>query len=134
MFTASISRFAFGLRQVRHRLSRAVLLAMLVGSGMVQAADPQEAARQRPLDLSLPGAAVSKPCDAATPGERCVDRKAYGTGYEARRFGTSRDNAASAAGQASSASIGTSASDLRGAAARPAGSGNRGGAGRHGRR
>ncbi len=134
MVIASFSRRAVSQWEGRYWFARAALLAVLAGNGAVHAADAQEAAAQRPLDLSLSRGVRSRPCALTTPGERCVDRQAYGIGYEARRLGASRDDAASAAGQSNSASIGASATDQRGAADRPVGGGNRRGSGRYGRR
>lgn len=132
MVAAPFNRFAPSARRVRQRLSRAVLLVMLVGNGMAQAAETQEAAAQRPLDLSLPRATLDKPCERTAPGERCVDRKAYGAGYEARRANDRRGSVNAAAEQASSASTGRASA---GAAAAPTGpTAPAGGSGRHGRR
>lgn len=120
------------------RLSRCVLAALLIGVGAAHAADTQETAVERALDLSLPRDVAAKAVPLKKPGDGRIDSKPYGSGYEARRLNATRE-AGSATESASGASSGTDGAGLRGAAtgstARAVGGSYRsGGTGGRGRR
>lgn len=122
---------------MRIRVAQAGLFALLAAANTTHAGEAPATTVKRPLDLTLPRYALVEPDAAKAPSNGRKGNKPYGSGFEARRLDTGKDNAASPAGQASGASTGASASGLRGAAAGPgtgAGGGNRSGAGRHGRR
>ncbi|MDP1899988.1 MAG: hypothetical protein Q8K96_05995 [Rubrivivax sp.] len=128
---------------MRRRVAQAVMVAGLAGLGLAHAAEAPAAApvaAERPLDLSLPRDTLGKPDAGKEPAEGCTDTKPYGSGYEARCLGATKDKdkAAATAGQASSASSRAGSPVWRGAPAGPGtaagGMGNRGGAGQRGRR
>lgn len=138
MHTEPSNRLATKPWSKRTRLSCCVLAALLVGAGAAHAADTQETAVERPLDLSLPRDMPAKAGPLKKPGDGRIDSKPYGSGYEARRLNATRE-ASSATEPASAALSGTDGAGLRGAAtgstARAVGGGPRGGgAGGRGRR
>ncbi len=116
------------------RYAQAVLAALLIAAGAAHAGDAPTTTVERPLDLSLARDAHARPDAPKAPGDGRIDTKPYGSGYEARGLSASKDNAATAARQASGVSIGAGASGLRGAPAGAGSGGNRSSAGRHGRR
>lgn len=121
------------------RLSRSVLAALLIGAGAAYAADTQETAVERPLDLSLPRDMPAKAGPIKKPGDGRIDSKPYGSGYEARRLNATRESATSATESAGGTSSGTDGAALRAAAtgstARAVGGSHRsGGTGGRGRR
>ncbi|MDP1647616.1 MAG: hypothetical protein Q8M01_05365 [Rubrivivax sp.] len=139
MHTEPSNRLATRPLSARTRLLRSVLAALLLGAGAAHAADTQETAVERPLDLSLPRDMPAKAGPIKKPGDGRIDSKPYGSGYEARRLNATRNSAASAAEPDSAGSSGAASAGLRGAAtgsaARAARGGHRsGGTGGRGRR
>jgi len=142
MHIKPFNRLATKPVSARTRLLRSTVAALVLAAGAAQAADGQETSVERPLDLSLPRDMPAKVGPLNKPGDGSMDRKPYGSGYEARVLNANSDSAASAARPASAASFGANGFGSRGAAAgysaRSAGGGNRGGgtggAGGQGRR
>lgn len=138
MYTNASNSSATNTVSMRIRFAQTVLTAVLVAAGTSQAGEVPVSTVERPLNLSLPRHVYAGPEAPEAPGDVRVESKPYGSGYEARGFGTSWDKSTSAPGRASGTSTGESTSGLRGASAGPGtgagGSDNRSGAGRRGRR
>lgn len=139
MHTKPSNRLATKPVSARTQLLLSMLAAILLGAGAAHAADTLETAVERPLDLSLPRDMPAKLGPLNKPGAGSGDRKAYGSGYEARRWSATGESVTSATEPASAAFSGANGVGLRGAAtgsgARAAAGGNRGGgAGGRGRR
>jgi hypothetical protein len=76
-----------GLQQ--RRFWPVALGALLLCAGAVQAAEPQQMATSRPLDLSLPRDASALPAWRSKQAIEHQSSKPYGSGYESRGLGES---------------------------------------------
>lgn len=103
-----------------------LLGALLLYAGAVQAAEPQQPASERPLDLSLPHDANAL---QAWRNKHVLERqniKRYGSGYEARGLGEGPNSAADTTRRLPTPVHGNGSARGSGPGGGPAGSGGRG--------
>jgi uncharacterized membrane protein YgcG len=113
------------------RLWSTALGTLLLCAGAVQAAEPQQMADQRPLDLSVPHDAKTLQTWRKKQALERHNSKPYGSGYEARGLGERKNNDADVTLLPSTPAVGNS--HTRGAGAGGSSGGGSGGSGGRGR-
>ena len=111
----------------RGRYLPMVLAALLLGAGAVHAAGTQETATERPLNLSLPRDAKVLHEWRKTQEVEHLNKKPYGSGYEARGLGGAKHSGTDLLISPSSRAAGSGISGSGSAGGSGAGGGGAGG-------